>query len=94
MQIHQDLPELWRFEVQRAYYMQWWSAIQVISFYGIHNFYQPQNQCHSGLVVRAIVHCSCVHELKSPVGVNLLEVRRRIFSNSQRPRSYMFFLNE
>ena len=60
VQIHQDLAELWRFEVQRAYYIQWRSPIQLLTFYDIHNFYQPQYQCHSGPVVRALAHFSCV----------------------------------
>ena len=42
------------------YYIQWRSPIQLLTFYDIHNFYQPQYQCHSGLVVRALAHFSCV----------------------------------
>ena len=60
VQIHQDLAKLWRFDVQRAYYIQWRSPIQLLTFYDIHNFYQPQYQCHSGPVVRALAHFSCV----------------------------------
>ena len=42
------------------YYIQWRSPIQLLTFYDIHNFYQPQYQCHSGPVVRALAHFSCV----------------------------------
>ncbi len=61
VEIHQDLAELWRFEVERVYYMQWRSPIQVLTFHDNHNFYLLEYQCPSGLVVRVLAHFS--HDL-------------------------------